>query len=439
MIDRFFALFDAVAARLRGDESLRLSLAGEDSDFVRFNEGRVRQAGAVSHHRVTMALRGGSPAREAAATFPAGGEADAETAAALLGALRERLAVLPGDPLLPPAPAPSATEDHGPPLDFAPADAVAALCGRVAGEDAVGAWASGRQVRAVADSGGTRRAWSRHSWSLDLSLVAEDERAARVSLRGGAFDARALDAALDASRARRAALQAPLVPVGPGPVRAWLAPAAVADLLALIGPGFGAGAVRAGTSALHGLHQGTQAFDPAVCWEEAPARLGAPPFSAEGHARPAVVPLVVAGRPAGVLVPARAGVEHGLPGTGTDEDALPVGLSMAAGALDDGDLPRLVGDGLLIHHLWYLNWSGRAQGRFTGLTRAAAFVVRGGRVVGPAPVLRVDDTLEQVFGAGFLGAGRTAVVLPRTDTYLGRSVRAVEAPGVLVEGLRVVG
>lgn len=440
MIDAFFATFDALRPGLRAGEELRLALAGEDSDFVRFNEGRVRQAGEVRHHRVTLTLRAAAPAREAAATFAATGDpsADAAAAAAVCAALRERLAVLPEDRLLPPFPAPESGSDIGPPLGFAAEDAVHALAARLGADDAVGAWASGRQLRAVADTGGTRRAWSRHSWGLDLSLVAVDDRAARLSLRGGPFETDVLDAALDAARERRAALRAPLVPVAPGPVRAWLAPAAVADLLSLIGPGFGVGALRAGSSPLHGLHHGSQRFAPGVRWAECPARLGAPPFAADGRARPEELPLVVAGGPAGVLVPARAGVEYGLPGTGTDDDALPVGLSMAPGALDDGDLPALLGDGLLVHHLWYLNWSGRSQGRFTGLTRAAAFVVRGGRVVGPAPVLRLDDTLEHVFGGGFLGAGRTLRALPRTDTYLGRSVRAVEAPGVLVDALRVV-
>ena len=42
----FHELADHLTAQLQGDEVYTCSFHGEDSDFVRFNQGEVRQAGS---------------------------------------------------------------------------------------------------------------------------------------------------------------------------------------------------------------------------------------------------------------------------------------------------------------------------------------------------------------------------------------------------------
>ena len=56
MQDYFFALADALQAQLQGGETLLLSFDGEDSDFIRFNQARVRQAGSVTRRSLALDL-----------------------------------------------------------------------------------------------------------------------------------------------------------------------------------------------------------------------------------------------------------------------------------------------------------------------------------------------------------------------------------------------
>ena len=57
----FDELVTSATAALEGDEVLLASLAGEDSDFVRFNHAAVRQAGSVRQRSIRIDLVEGVP------------------------------------------------------------------------------------------------------------------------------------------------------------------------------------------------------------------------------------------------------------------------------------------------------------------------------------------------------------------------------------------
>jgi hypothetical protein len=52
----FFELTDRLTQSLRGDEVLLCNLDGEDSDFVRLNGNRVRQAGGLRAWSLSLDL-----------------------------------------------------------------------------------------------------------------------------------------------------------------------------------------------------------------------------------------------------------------------------------------------------------------------------------------------------------------------------------------------
>jgi len=72
----FHRLADDAVASARGDEVLLLSYRGEDSDFVRFNQARIRQAGSVHQGRLALHLIRGK--RHAGASFTVSGDHDAD-------------------------------------------------------------------------------------------------------------------------------------------------------------------------------------------------------------------------------------------------------------------------------------------------------------------------------------------------------------------------
>ena len=63
----FTALADAIERLQQGSETTLSSFAGEQSDFIRFNLGRVRQIGSVSQGKLTLRLIDG--ARQAYSTL----------------------------------------------------------------------------------------------------------------------------------------------------------------------------------------------------------------------------------------------------------------------------------------------------------------------------------------------------------------------------------
>ena len=95
-----------------------------------------------------------------------------------------------------------------------------------------------------------------------------------------------------------------------------------------------------------------------------------------------------------------------------------------------------LGDGVWVGNLWYLNWSDRSVGRFTGMTRFATFWVEGGEIVAPVDVMRFDDSLYSWFGGALEDLTRAPELQLSTDTYFNRSTDSLRLPGALLSGLR---
>ena len=96
----FGALAEGIERLREGSEVTLLSLTAENSEFIRFNQGKVRQIGTVSQGKLTLRLIDG--ARQAYSTMTMGGQLDADLddAAQALAMLRSSLRDAPEDPHL---------------------------------------------------------------------------------------------------------------------------------------------------------------------------------------------------------------------------------------------------------------------------------------------------------------------------------------------------
>jgi len=94
---RFFELAERLGRELRAREMLLCEFSGERSDFVRFNRGKVRQAGSVEQAYVSLRLI--RERRQASAMFALGRDG-LEDARASLSQLRGIVEELPEDPWL---------------------------------------------------------------------------------------------------------------------------------------------------------------------------------------------------------------------------------------------------------------------------------------------------------------------------------------------------
>ena len=96
----FKTLSQRLVAALHGSEVLTLFVEAEQSDFVRFNEAKVRQAGTVTQGLLLLDLIEG--ARHAPGRYTLSGLLDEDVARglALIDTLRQTLPFLPEDPHL---------------------------------------------------------------------------------------------------------------------------------------------------------------------------------------------------------------------------------------------------------------------------------------------------------------------------------------------------
>jgi predicted Zn-dependent protease len=436
--DYFGSLADAVCDEPHGAERVTLFVQAEASDFLRFNHAAVRQATHVTQAHATVAVVDGG--RKAASTLALTGRS-ADDIAALQrerASLLSLLADVPEDPylLLPDAVASSERDEAGS-LPAAPA-VIDAVATHAAGTDLVGFYAGGPVVRAFADSRGQRN-WHRvESFQIEWCLYQAQDKAVKSLYAGTRWSDAEFAGRIASSRRRLALLAQPALSLAPGAYRAYLAPAAMVEVLDLLGwSGFGLKDRRSGTSTLMRLAHGDATLDARMNLSEATALGVAPAFTCDGFTRPDRVPLVSAGRAAETLNSPRSAREFGVPTNGATADESPESLRLEPGTLPQADVLATLDNGLYISNLWYLNYSDRQACRLTGMTRFACFRVEHGALVAPLNVMRFDDSFLRLFGDGLVALTDTVERFIGTETYERRQLGSTSTPGAIVEGLHL--
>jgi predicted Zn-dependent protease len=434
--EHFYSLVERLAQRLRSGEMLLCNLSGERSDFVRFNRGKVRQAGSVS--QATLALGLVRAQRQAEASLEiAGGADDLGLAEGMLARLREALEGLPEDPWLLVNETPVSTETVRRGTLPAAEDVVAHVVGAGAGHDLVGIYAAGTQYCGFANSLGQRNWHESDSFNFDWSLHGAQGRAVKAGYAGTEWNESVLRTKLLSAAQQLALLDMPEASLAPGEYRAYLAPRAMEELMGLLcWGGFSARARATGQSPLLRM-QGGAALSPKVTLVENTGEGVAPGFQSDGFIKPERVVLIEAGQLGEALVSPRAAKEYGLQTNAANDAESPESLDLAAGGLAELDVPAALGDGLYVSNLWYLNYSDRAAGRITGMTRFATFRVAAGRMVAPVAAMRFDDSVYRLLGENLVELTREREMLLDPSTYGGRSSASTRLPGALLSGLRI--
>ncbi|MBI1725071.1 MAG: TldE/PmbA family protein [Candidatus Tectomicrobia bacterium] len=420
--------------RLRGEEVCALHFEGEESHFVRFSKGAVRQAGQVRQMRARLQLIQGARQMQGDLTLSGDGGEDRARLARMTEELRAALPLLPEDPHLSyledGASSERAGEDRLPRAERAAGDILAAAKGR----DMAGLHAQGGICAGFASSLGARRWFACHSFNFDWSFHAGGDKAAKARYAGFEWDPDELR-----GRAARAAREAALLArpertVPPGRYRAFLSPYAVEDFVGTVSRrGFGLKAMRTRRSSLLRMAEEGRRLSPLVRLDEAPAAGVGPDFQEEGFAKAPRVPLLKDGLLGEPLVSPRSGKEYGVPTNGASGGETPGALDMAGGDLPMQEALARLGAGVYIGDLWYLNYSDLASCRITGLTRFATFWVEGGEIAAPLRVMRFDETAYRVLGENLAALTRERELILDPGTYGARSTRSAITPGALVE------
>jgi predicted Zn-dependent protease len=432
--EAFFRLSDRLIGRLQGGEILFANLGVEDSDFVRLNQNRVRQAGNVHGASLALTLIDGGKQVDGDCDLSGDADADWTLAASLLERLRGRLPLVPDDPYLNfgTEPFESNTEIGA---DLPATDqAIGTLVDLADGLDLVGIWASGSMALGLASSIGHRCWHQSESFNLDWSCYLDRDKAVKDTYSGFAWEPDQLAARIAAQRERLDVMARPRCRIEPGSYRAFLAPAAVQELMDMLAwGGFGLRDHRTRQTPLLALANGEVELHPDLQISEANDRGLAAGFTSEGFAKSARVSMITGGRFDHCLVDARSAKEYGAAVNAGAE--YPESIEVGAGDLPADEALARLGTGLYVGNLWYCNWSDRNACRVTGMTRFGTFWVEDGMLAAPLAVMRFDDSLYRLFGDRLEGLTRERDLLLSADTYGGRSSDSALLPGALIGGI----
>lgn len=434
MQSEFATLVDAIAPLLRGDEVYTCSFAGEQSDFVRFNRGAVRQAGAVTQRTLTIDLIEGRRHAAGSLTLSGAPGADRERLAHLIGELRAIRAQLADDPYLHYATEVRSSDTHRAAALPDAGTAGAAIQSMARHGDLVGLYAAGAIHAGFANSFGQRNWFSGDSFNLDWSYFHDADKAVKGAYAGSDWDAETLRRKAASSAEQLTVLRQPARRIAPGRYRVYLAPAALWELMAILGwGGFGLRAHRTKTTPLlKMIEEGARLHDAVSLAEQTGGGAG-PSFQEAGFIKPERVELITGGAYRDCLVSPLSALEYGVATNGAASSEQPAAIDMAAGTLPEARVLAELGTGLYVGNLWYLNFSDRVACRATGMTRFATFWVERGVIQAPVEVMRFDETVYRMLGDRLVALTAERELILDPGTYAQRSTDSARLPGALVD------
>ncbi len=431
MREAFYSLLDHITGKLRGPEVLLAGFSGERSDFVRFNQSLVRQAGHVEQRRLALELINGQ--RHVAGTVTLTGRADADQGRAerLLATLREAIESVPEDPYLLYNLTPRNSEQVRKSVLPASGEVVDAVLAAGRGLDLVGILASGGIYGGFGNSLGQRNWFSSHSFHLDWCFYHSKDKAVKTSYAGFEWDEAVFGRKVTAAKEQLGVLAREAKTIKPGEYRVYLAPAALNEVMGTLSwGGFGLKAIRTKTTSLLKMVEEGRRLSEKVTIRENTAEGLAPNFFSGGFLKPAMVSLIEKGEFREPLAGPRSAKEYGTTPNGNE---VPESLDMAGGGIAAQEVLQKLGTGVYVNRLWYLNYSDRPACRMTGMTRFATFWVEGGQIVAPLNVMRFDETVYRMLGENLVGLTSERDLLPSDSTYKERSTSSSRLPGALID------
>ena len=433
--DAFKIMVNWLRDSVREPEQFTLSYAAESSAFVRFNHAKVRQAGQVQQADVGLKLINDGRHADLHITLSGDQEADLQRLAEGLQQLRETLPLLPQDPYL-------LLNHNGwqsnnvqqhplPDTELV----VEEICTAAEGLDLVGFYAAGPISRGFASSSGAFGWHQANSFNFDFSLFHDNGEAVKASYAGHEWSSEGFARRFQQAREQLAFLGRPLRTLAPGQYRAYLAPAALEEIMGMLSwGGFSAQSIASKSSPLQKLYVGDQAFSSLVSLDEKVSGSLSPAFSGEGYPR-SDLRLVIEGKAGDQLVGSRSAAEYGLTANGAGGGEMPSALNMAAGDLSQAEILKQLGTGLYISNLWYLNYSDQPAARLTGMTRFATFWVENGEIQAPVSTMRFDDSAYSLLGSQLEALTAERELLLSASTYSQRNTSSALLPGALVSRL----
>lgn len=439
MQDYFYTLADFLQSRIKSSEHFTCWLSAEDTDFVRFSHGAIRQPGHVRQVYLNFDLINGLRHANSSTSLSGILENDSETLGRLVCGLRGQLDDLPEDPHLLVSTEVCSTEHTVASCLPATNTIVDDIMAATQSYDFVGILAAGPIYRGFANSYGQRNWHETASFNLNWSLYQSHDKAVKAAYAGFDWDSATYKDKFNAAVSQLGMLKLDPIALELGAYRAYLAPAAFGEMVALLNwDGLSEKSLRTKQSPLRRMRDEGLKLNPAITLCENTADGIAPGFQKEGFIKPGRITLLDSGRLINSMVSPRTAKEYGIATNGANGSEMMAAIDVQAGDLPMPKILAALDTGIYIGNLWYLNFSDRSNCRITGMTRFATFWVENGEIKAPINAMRFDDSLFRLLGDNLIGLTRERELLVDSESYGQRGTNNMRLPGALVKEFNFV-
>jgi len=427
-----------VYSTLKEGEDLTIYMEGENSQYFRFNDSKIRQTGIIEDYNVTLSLYHGKKSLQATTTVSSDIDYSVKNLISEIDGLREPLFLIPENNF-------TAFPDKFDSLEVYRdgelpnrEEILDSLMSIIDKDNLTGVWTSGKIFRASSTSQGTQHWFEKDSFIFDFSLIDAKENMVKILYPGSDWNKDDFITAFDDASNRLQLMDKPKLELKPGKYRVWFEPHAVADFVDMLNwNGVSEASLRNGSSCLLKMRKDNVKLSEKFSLDESFDRKSTASFNSRSEVS-ANVSLIKHGMLENTLINSKTALEYGLTSNyAEDVNSWGMGEYLRAPFMHGGDIKldeRLekLGTGIFISNIHYLNWSDNLGGRITGLTRYACYWVEDGKMIAPIKTMRFDDSFYNFFGNNLEAVGETLLSRPVIETYDGRNPGETTCPGILV-------
>ena len=437
MQNYFKKISDLLFNALESSEILILNFDAEETDFVRYNKSKIRQAGRV--HQVSLDINLIKKGKTLRSSLRLSTEynKDKTLLVRTLFFLRREVNELPKDPYLiyeKNINSSNIIDDQG----LNAQDMSSRILDISSSHDMVGILSSGKIIKGFANSLGQFNWHESDSFNFDWSLYDDDGKAVKQNYADRKWNQDTFTRLYAESAQQLSVISNDEQKVEPGSYRVYLSPSALNEIIDMMSwGGFSYKANKIGSSPLHLMAKGDREFDKSVSFSEDLSNGISPKFHSDGFIKPNNTELITEGKYQKSLISPRSALEYSVKHNAAEDYESPVSIKLETGKINSKKILETLGTGIYLNNLWYLNFSDRNNARVTGLTRFGCFYVKDGELIGPINTMRFDETMYNIFGTKLAGLTNEQQLLMDTSTYEQRSVHSSTIPGAVVEDFRL--
>ncbi|MGK0366960.1 MAG: putative Zn-dependent protease [Thermoproteota archaeon] len=426
------------------DEFLTVSFNGEETDFYRFNNSKVRQNTHLSQYTFELSHYKANKKISSALTVNLFNLEDSiKSFNTILEKNRNLFSHIQDDPFVDKFEASETSFEHQGETVLYTDQIIETIEELTKEVDFCGVYVGGEVFKGLYNSNGMAHWFSSNSFYIDYSLYNSKQKAVKDSVAGTYWDKDLFSKNLSYSISLLEKLDLPEKVLEKGNYRTYLAPSAVGEMAHLFNwNGFSYSALKQGSSAFAKAESKEKSFSKKFSLSEDFSNSLVPRFNGKGEMAELHLPIIKNGEVKNFLTSKKSAIEYStienevISNKASSSEAIR-SMKMGTGSLKEEDILKELGTGLYLSNLHYLNWSDLQNARITGMTRFACFWVEDGVIQGPIKDMRFDDDFYSVLGSSLEQVTDFTRSLPENSTYETRSIGELQIPGILLKEFKL--